>query len=115
MGRPNLSRVVKRWQQPVTLKTVSKTTVDFETVEVVVSESIRATVQVADRQKLNLDSIDWSKKYFWFHTTSPLAVNQYVEYKGADYKLVLQGRDHEDYGYFAFAGEETKKPLLVAT
>lgn len=115
MSLPNVASAVAKWEQGVILKTVTNTTVDFEPVETVTAESRRMVVQVAEKEKLNLDSLDWSKEYKWFHSRKQIDIGQFIEYKGKDYKLVSQGDDYADYGYYAFAGEETKKELLVAS
>lgn len=112
---PDVSDVLTEWEQSVILKTVTKTTVDFVETTVVTATPVQMVVQVADKEKLNLDSLNWSKQYKWFHAKFEMEMGQYVEYKGKDFKLVSQGDDYEDYGYSAFAGEETKLPLLVAT
>lgn len=112
---PNMSQVLKRWEQDVKLKTVSITTVDFEETKNITVEPKRMVVQVADKKKLNLDSLDWSKQYKWFHSRFNIQIGQYIEHKGIDYKLVAQGDDYSEYGYVAFAGEETLKTVLVAS
>lgn len=112
---PDVSDVLTEWEQSVILKTVTKTTVDFVETTVVTATPVLMVVQVAEKEKLNLDSLNWSKEYKWFHAKFKLELNQFVEHHGIDYKLVSQGDNYKDYGYTAFAGEETKKPLLVAT
>lgn len=112
---PDMSDVLTEWEQGVILKTVSFTSVDFEDTQTVTASPILSVVQQADKESLNLDSLDWSKKYFWFHSKVELSAGQYIEYKGEDFKLVQQGGDWEDYGYYEFVGEQTKLPLLVAT
>lgn len=112
---PNVAHVLTPWLQPVILKTKTTTSVDFEKTTVITTSNIQAVVQVADKQKLNAESIDWSKEYKWFHSPSAMAIGQYVEHKGKDYKLVMQGDDYSDYGYYAFAGEETMAPVMEAS
>lgn len=112
---PDMSDALTEWEQSVILKTVTITTVDFIETKVITVTPVRMAVQVAEKEKLNLDSLNWSKEYKWFHAKFEMELNQYIEYRGRDYKLVSQGDDYTDYGYSAFAGEETKLPLLVAT
>ncbi len=111
---PDMSDTLTEWEQPVILKTRTVTTVDFNPTEVITATSIMSVVQVAEKEKLNIDSLDWSKSYKWFHSKVDIDIDQFIEYKNADFKIV--GReDFSDYGYFAVVGEETKLPLLVQT
>lgn len=115
MRLPNMSRTLKRYEQSVFLKTRTITSVDFEEVETVSVSSIKAVVQVADKKKLNPNSIDWSKQYIWVHSSVNMEIGQYIEWHGKDFKLVAAGDDYSDYGYTAWYGEETLQPVLVAT
>lgn len=112
---PDMSDVIEEYAQPVKLKTQTITTVDFEDTEVVTVDPISAAVQTADKTKLNLSSINWAKQYIWVHYTGNLAIGQFIEWHGKDFKLVAAGEDHSDYGFTAFYGEETLRPVLVAT
>lgn len=98
--------------QPVKLKDATFTTVDFEPVQLVTSNDIAACVQVAEMESLNPDQIDWSRRYLMVHSKTPLDFGQYIEYKGADYKIV-RANNYNDYGYSEVVAEETKQPLLV--
>lgn len=112
---PNMSDVLTEWLQPVSLKTVTATTVDFvETVTVVV-QPFQAVVQPADPEKLKVEQIDYSLEYIQIHSVSPMAIGQYVEWDGRDFKLVPFRKGYGQYGYVEAVGEETKLPLLVAT
>lgn len=112
---PNMRSTLKMFEQSVLLKSVETVRVDFNDTEIVTVSPIRAVVQVADKKKLNIDSIDWSKQYIWIHSGVNLEINQYIEWHGKDFKLVAAGDDYSDYGYTAFYGEETLKPVLVVT
>ena len=111
---PNMSDTLTEWEQPVKLKITSTATVDFVETKTVLVVNKRAVVQVAEKQKLNIGSIDWSKSYKLIHSKFPIDINQFVEYSGKDFKVVSL-EDYDDYGYYAAIGEETKKDLLVAT
>lgn len=112
---PDMSDVLAEWSQPVKLKTVSVTTVDFVETEVITSSDILAVVQPADPEKLNVDQIDFSLEYIQVHSVSPMAINQYIEWNGRDFKLVPFRRGYGQYGFVEVVGEETKLPLLVPT
>ena len=112
---PDMSDVLSEWSQPIKLKTVSETTVDFvATVVVVVTDEV-AVVQPADPERLQVDQIDYALEYIQIHSTTPMVIGQYVEWTGRDFKLVPFRKGYGQYGYFEVVGEETKRPLLVAT
>lgn len=112
---PDMSEVLTEWSQPVALKTVSETTVDFAPTITIVGANIMAVVQPADPEKLKVEQIDFSLEYIQIHSVSPLAIGQYVEWDGRDFKLVPFRKGYGQYGYTEAVGEETKLPLLVAT
>jgi len=112
---PDMSDVLTEWSQPVILKTVSSTTVDFVETETVIALPIMAVVQPADPEKLKVEQIDFSLEYIQIHSVSPMTIGQYVEWLGRDFKLVPFRKGYGQYGYVEAVGEETKLPLLVAT
>ena len=113
---PNMADTLIEWEQPIQLKTQSKTTVDFvETVTVTV-EAIKAVVQPADKTKLKIDSLDWSKEYVLIHKRGEgIVIGQYVEWNGEDFKIIGPNGNYKNYGYIELVGEATNKALLVAT
>lgn len=112
---PDMSAVLTDWSQPIKLKTVTETTVDFVPTTVVVVEEILAVVQPADAEKLMVDQINYALEYIWIHSVTRMAIGQYVEWQGRDYKLVPSRKGYHQYGYTEAVGEETNLPLLVAT
>lgn len=108
---PNVSCAVLRYSQPVILKTVTRTSVDFQKTTSVETESITATVQPLSREKLKTLDIDRSLDYKWFHSTNAFDIGQYIEYKGKNYRLIERA-EWQDYGYFEAVGEEHKKELI---
>ena len=112
---PDMSDVLTEWLQPVKLKTVTTTSVDFVETDVIVVAGILAVVQPADPEKLQVDQIDYSLEYIQIHSVTPMAIGQYIEWDGRDFKLVPFRKGYGQYGYVEVVGEETKLPLLVAT
>ena len=112
---PDMSDVLTEWSQPVKLKTVTTTSVDFVETEAVLVFDIMAVVQPADPEKLQVDQIDFSLEYIQVHSVSPMAIGQYIEWDGRDFKLVPFRKGYGQYGFVEVVGEETKLPLLVAT
>ena len=111
-----MSDVLTSWSQFVNLKTVTKTSIDFVETEVVTANKIRAVVQPADKTKLQLDSLDWSKEYVLIHKKGTgIDIGQYIEWDGRDFKIIGPNGNYKNYGFIEVVGEETKKPLLVAT
>ena len=113
---PDMSDTLLEWEQTVSLKTLSTSTVDFvETVAVVVT-SIQAVVQPADKTKINIGSLDWSKEYVLIHKRgSGIEMNNFIEWDGRDFKIIGPNGNYNGYGFIEVVGEETKKTLLVAT
>lgn len=112
---PDMSATLIDWLQPVKLKTVTTTTVDFEPVTIVTVEEVSMVVQVADKNKLNFDSLNWEREYIWFHVPNAvIETGQFIEWQGKDYK-VFSREQYQDYGYNDGYAEETKQPLWEAT
>lgn len=112
---PNMSDTLIDWLQPVKLKTVTTTTIDFEPVEHVDVLDIDMVVQVADKNKLNFDSLNWSREYIMFHVPDHIVeLGEYIEWNGRDYK-VFSREQYQDYGFNTGYAEETARPLLEAT
>ena len=109
---PDMSSVLVAFERPVTIKTVTITTVDFVEVEVVAGRTQSCVVQVADKEKLNSETIDWSLEYLMAHSSSTLEQGEYIEFNGSDYKIIQRG-PWNGYGYTEVMAEETKRPLLV--
>lgn len=112
---PDMSAVLTEWSQPIILKTVTETTIDFIPIVDVAAANIMAVVQPADPEKLQVDQIDFSLEYIQIHSVSPMSIGQYVQWNGRDFKLVPFRKGYGQYGYTEAVGEETKLPLLVPT
>lgn len=111
---PDMSDVLTEWETPQLIKTVTNTTVDFEPVEVVTGRTQNCVVQVADKEKLNLDTINWSLEYLMVHSKSDIEIDELIEYKGRDF-IVVQRGPWNDYGYTEVIAEETKRTLVEVT
>ena len=110
---PDVSDALEEWVSAYTVKTLTRTTVDFEPVDVVTPRTVRALTQPADPQRLQtLTGLDWSLKYREMHSLDVIANGEYFEYKGEDYKIVSRV-DWSDYGYYKAVGEQTKRTLLT--
>lgn len=113
-GLPNLSGPVRRWARDRTVKTVSRQTVDFEPADVVNARTVRAMIQPADPRKLNVEQIDWSKRYIMLHALTELAIDELVEYQGEDHK-VISHTGWTEYGFDKAIAESTNKAVVEPT
>ena len=111
---PNVSSAPLGWTQPVPVKTVTTTTVDFVETEVVTGETVQAVVQPTKKTTLNADTLDWSQPHITLHSQTLLSLGQLVERNGADYKVV-EVQDWTDYGYCEAVCEATRRPVVEVT
>lgn len=108
---PNVARAFARWTEPVVVKTVTVTTVDFVETETVTAQTVQAMVQPTQQTTLNADILDWSQPHITLHSTTPLQLGQVVEHNGADYKIVDRD-DWTAYGYCKAIAQATRRPVL---
>lgn len=111
---PDVSDVLTEWEVPVRIKTVTRTTVDFEPVNTVAGRTIDAVVQTPQKERLQTVQIDFSLKYQQLHSKEPVYNGEYLEYNGKDYKVIDDG-DWQSYGYTDAVCESTNEPLIVET
>lgn len=108
---PNLQFPVLFFSQPIILKKVTTIKKDFEVVFTIVEQQeILATVQPANKETLNIDSIDNSLIYLEIHSLEVLEINNFIEYKNKNYKIIEKGK-YNDYGYNNVIAEESKIKL----
>jgi hypothetical protein len=98
------------WLQDIVVYKTQTTTVDFEPVTVAIESQIEAIVQTTNPSSLNIDTIDHTLKYITVHSKTPLSANDYVVYKGVNFR-VLQVGDWSDYTFNKYLCEEYKKPI----
>lgn len=111
---PDVSEAMTEWLRPYTVKTLTQKTVDYVDASTVAGRTIQAVVQVANKRKLNADTIDWSLRYLQIHSPDQVQVGEFIEYDGEDYKIIDDG-DWQLYGYTEAVAEQTKRTLLVVT
>lgn len=114
MALPNVTAAVLRWATPHNIKTIAKHTVDFVDQNVVTSREIRAVVQPAEKDKLNVEQLDWSRQYLTVHSPDPIANGELLEYNGEDFKIIDNG-DWQAFGYTEAVAEQTKKAIVQVT
>ena len=110
----DVSDALIEWEQPTVIKTVTESTVDFEPATVVTGRSQLCVVQVADKEKINPGTIDWSLEYILIHSRSGIGMDELIEHDGRDYKVTDRG-PWRGYGYVEVVAAETKRPLVGVT
>lgn len=110
----DMSDVLTEWERPTTIKTVTKTTVDFQPIEVVTGRVQNCVVQVAQKEKLNPDTIDWSLEYILVHSKERILIDELIEHAGKDF-IVIENGPWRGYGFYEVVAVETKRPLVKIT
>ena len=110
----DISDALTEWERQTVIKTVTETTVDFQPVAAVTGRSQLCVIQVAEKEKLNPSTIDWSLEYLMIHSKSAIDINELIEHDGCDYKVTDRG-PWRGYGYTEVVAAETKRPLVEVT
>lgn len=105
---PNMSRTIKRFAEPYTLKSVTQAVVNFRPVDSSTTSTIKAVVQSASPTLLNVLDVDTSLRYYQVHTCDNALENDIIVINGGDYRLI-KGRDYSQYGFVEFVAEEIKQ------
>ena len=108
---PNVADVLSGWMVSVTIKNVVRTTDDFVETDTVTPRTQLVTVQVAEKTKLNSKTINWALRYLQVHSKADIIMGEYIEFEGADYKVILRG-NWDLYGYLEVIAEATELPLI---
>ncbi len=107
MPLPQMGNVLTAFEQTVILKSIVQTVVDHRPVDTPTPNPIQAVVQVAQKEKLQIEIINWSLQYLMVHSKATISMNDLIEYKGKDFKIVDLG-DYDDYGFREAIAEEVK-------
>ena len=110
----DVSDTLTEWERPTVIKTVTESTVDFQPVTVVTGRSQLCVIQVAEKEKINPGTIDWSLEYLMIHSKSDIDIDELIEYEGMDY-IVIERGPWRGYGYVEVVAAETKRPLVGVT
>lgn len=103
------------WTQAVPVKTVTETTVDYVPTQAVAVTQIQAVVQPTQPAQLRALDLDFAEAYQTLHTTETLALGQFVEVGGADYRVVRVQDWRSAGGYLEAVAVATRKALLEVT
>ena len=113
MSLPSMADALTCWEESFPVKAVTCTSVDFADTEVVTARPQLCVVQVASKEELSKGlTLDWSREYVMCHSRFALAIDEYIEFEGNDYKVIALN-NYGRYGYWEVVGEETKRDLLV--
>lgn len=107
MMLPNMSRAVRRWAKKLEVINQVISTIDFEPTETITSRTVHATVQPAQKRRLNPDIINWSLKYVFIHSDPKVELGEFFSHLGIVYKIIDDG-DFSRYGFTDALGEEVK-------
>ena len=108
-----MSRAVRRWSKDLEVLNIVVTTSDFQPTDVITSREVKATVQPAQKRRLNPDIIDWSLKYVQVHVDdAPVLVGEFIKHEGVVYKFIDDG-DFQRYGFTDAVAEEAKAFTIV--
>jgi hypothetical protein len=93
-----MADVLTDFEVTVDLVTYTRTTVDFAPVMTPARVSIKAVVQPAQREKVQALGLDLTLRHIEVHSTTNIAVGQFIEFGGRSYKVITPG-DYELYGF----------------
>ena len=114
MSLPKMGKVLKRFEQPISIVTVVQTIVGVKPVETKTKHNIKAVVQVASNEVLKVYGIDYSQGLYQVHIRTELlnqlninlkTIDEMTDYKNRNFKI-KDTRDFNEYGYFEFICEE---------
>jgi hypothetical protein len=108
----DVSDALTEWERPTVIKTVTETTVNFIPVESVASRTQNCVIQVAEKEKLNPSTIDWSLEYLMIHSKLLIEIDELIEYEGMDYIVIERGQ-WRGYGFTKVIAVETKRPVVT--
>lgn len=107
MGRPNLSHVVLKDAETITLQSMVQTVVNHRPVNTPTPKDIKARVSTPTSEDLKQLEVDTSLKYQLIHCVEPVKVNDRFTYNGVTYKII-SSNDRSNYGFYRAVGEEIK-------
>ena len=110
----DVSDALTDWERPTVIKTVIEATVDFQPADTVTARTQNCVVQVAEKEKLNPATIDWSLEYLMIHSKLSIEIDELIEYEGMDYIVIDRG-PWRGYGYTEVTAVETKRPVVTVT
>ena len=110
----DVSDALTDWEQATVIKSVTESTVDFQPVTVVTGRSQLCVIQVAEKEKINPGTIDWSLEYIMVHSRQGIDIDELIVHDGRDYKVTDRG-PWRGYGYTEVVAAETKRPLVEPT
>ena len=108
----DVSDALAEWERPTVIKTVTEATIDFQRVDTVTSRTQDCVIQVAEKEKLNPATIDWSLEYLMIHSKLGIEIDELIEYEGMDY-IVIERGPWRGYGYTEVIAVETKRPTVT--
>lgn len=110
----DVSDALGDWLRPRTIKTVTKSTVDFQPVEVVTARTQDCMVQPARPEQLIKRQLDVKLRHVMVHSESDINMDELIEFEGLDFRVIGPAQ-WTGYGYVEVTAVETKEPLKQVT
>ena len=85
---PNLSSVVKAFQQTVILRQVITKNINHVPVQSFIDTEIKAVVQVQNPEDLKVEIIDYKLKYILLHSETEMPIDYRIVYKSTSFKII---------------------------
>lgn len=100
-GLPNMSQTIIGWFQDITFGVVTRSIVNYESVETVTQIKTRGVVQPYKPEALEIElagTRSWNWQMIHCLPSLTLENNQFIYYQGVKYK-VMQVLKYDEYGY----------------
>ena len=110
----DVSDALTECERPTVIKTITETTEDFQPADTVTARTQNCVVQVAEKEKLNPATIDWSLEYIMVHSRKGIEMDELIEDEGRDFIVIDRG-SWRGYGYTESIAVETKRPMVMVT
>ena len=117
MALPQMGKVLKRKEQPITIITTTQTIVGVKPTITEVETPLRAVVQVASSEILKALNIQYSQSFYQVHIRQELltkaeigikTIDKITDYKNRSF-TIYDIKDYSEYGYIEFICEEIKE------
>lgn len=106
----DVSEALGDWLRPRTIKTVTKSTIDFHPVEVVTARTQHCMVQPARPEQLIKRQLDVKLRHVMVHSENDIDMGELIEFEGLDFRVIGPAQ-WTGYGYAEATAVETKEPL----
>lgn len=107
LNNMDMSDVVLEFAQTLAFKSATQTVVDYKPVMTYTTSTKQGTIYPSKVDELKAFAIDRSLAYYTVYTIQDVKINDLLEYKSKDFKMINK-EDFMDYGYVKSIFEEVK-------